>query len=145
MGRFDNTSRVMSGTWGQCWLDNELVAEVYKAAAKVSYNKTEIPICGQMGVDVKVTGYKGTGSLGMQKVNSRMGQVIGKAIRDGRDIRFTVILKLADPDSFGHERVRLKNVSFDDLTLMDWEAGTPGKIEAPFTFTDYDYLDEVDY
>ena len=49
----------------------------------MSYNKTEIPICGQMGVDVKVTGFKGTGSLGMRKVNSRMGQVIGKAIRDG--------------------------------------------------------------
>ena len=91
-----------------------------------------------------MTGYKGTGSVGMRKINSRMGNVIGKKIRDGHDVRFTIISKLADPDANGQERIRLKNVSFDDLTLADWEADTPGNIEAPFTFTDYEYLDSID-
>lgn len=79
----------------------------------------------------------------MHKVNTRMAGLIGRQIRQGHDPRFTVISKLDDPDSFGAERVVLKNVSFDDLTLADWEAGTAGKIEAPFTFTDYEFLDQI--
>ena len=145
MGKFDSAKRVMSGTWGEVWLDNEYVAEVYSFSAKISYNKQAVPRCGQMANDQKVTGYSGTGSMGMHKINSRMGLIMGEKIRNGQDVRFTIIGKLNDPDAYGQERIRLQNVSFDDLTLMDWEADTPGKIESPFTFTDYDYLDQVDY
>ena len=136
-------NRVISGTWGEVWLEGELAAEVYKCQAKASFTKDDIRICGQMAVDKKITGISHTGSLGMHKVNTRMAQLIGGQIRQGHDPRFTVISKLDDPDSFGAERVVLKNVSFDDLTLADWEAGTAGKIEAPFTFTDYEFLDQI--
>lgn len=145
MARFDSAKRVMSGTWGEVWLDNEYVAEAYRFSAKINYNKQAIPRCGSMANDQKVTGYSGTGTIGMRKVNSRMGILMADKIRNGQDVRFTVIAKLDDPDAYGAERIRLTNVSFDDLTLADWEADTPGNIEAPFTFTDYDYLDQVDY
>lgn len=143
MAKFDSAKRVMSGTWGEVWLDNEYVAEVYSFNAKISYNKQAIARCGQMANDQKVTGYSGSGSIGMHKINSRMIQLMGDKIRDGKDVRFTIIAKLDDPDAYGAERVRVSNVSFDDLTLADWQADTPGKVEAPFTFTDYDYLDSV--
>lgn len=143
MAKFDSAKRVMSGTWGEVWLDNEYVAEVYSFSAKISYSKQQIARCGQMANDQKVTGYSGSGSIGMHKINSRMIQLMGDKIRDGKDVRFTIIAKLDDPDAYGAERVRVSNVSFDDLTLADWQADTPGKVEAPFTFTDYDYLDSV--
>lgn len=139
----DSAKRVISGTWGQAWLDGTLVAETYGLQAKVSYNKEEINICGQMGVDSKVKSYKGTGSLRMHKVYSSMAKLIGDKSRNGEDVRFTIISKLKDPDSYGTERVTIKNVSFDDLTLADWEANTVGKVECPFTFTDYEYLDQI--
>ena len=144
MAKFDSAKRVMSGTWGEVWLDNEYVAEAYKFSAKISYNKQAIARCGQMANDQKVTGYSGTGSIGMHKINSRMGRLMGDKIRDGQDVRFTIIAKLDDPDAYGAERIRIENVSFDDLTLADWESDVPGKIESPFTFTDYEYLDAVD-
>ena len=143
MSKFDSAKRVMSGTWGEVWLDNEYVAEVYSFSAKISYSKQQIARCGQMANDQKVTGYSGSGSIGMHKINSRMIQLMGDKIRDGKDVRFTIIAKLDDPDAYGAERVRVSNVSFDDLTLAGWQADTPGKVEAPFTFTDYDYLDSV--
>lgn len=83
------------------------------------------------------------GSLTLYKVNTRMGIKIAQMIKDKKDIRFTVISKLADPDSFGAERVSLTGVSFDDLTLFDWEAQKPGETECPFTFTGYEYLDQI--
>ncbi|MBC5733944.1 phage tail tube protein [Lawsonibacter hominis] len=139
----DSAKRVISGTWGEVWLDSDKVSECYGLQAKVGFNKEDIALCGQMASDKKVTGIDCTGSLRMHKVNSRMAQVIGQYIRNGRDIRFTVISKLNDPDAYGAERVVLKNVSFNDLTLADWEAKSPGKVESPFTFTDYEFLDMI--
>ena len=140
----DNAKRAISGTWGEVWLNDDKVGECYGLQAKVSFNKEDVPMCGMMAVDKKVTSVSCTGSLKMYKVNSRMAGKIGKEIRNGKDVRFTVISKLADPDSYGAERVVLKNVSFDDVTLADWESKTIGKVEAPFTFTDYQYLDEIE-
>ncbi|MEM5818257.1 MAG: phage tail tube protein [Desulfitobacterium hafniense] len=140
----DSAKRVMSGTWGEVWLDNSYVGECYGMQAKVSFNKEDVQICGRMATDKKVSSISCTGSLRMHKVSSRMANAIGSSIRNGRDLRFVVISKLNDPDAYGAERVVLKNVSFDDLTLADWEVATNGKIEAPFTFTDYELLDAVE-
>lgn len=139
----DSAKRVISGTWGEVWLDGEKVSECYGLQAKVSFNKEDVPLCGKMASDKKVTSVDCTGSLRMHKVNSRMARVLGEYIRNGRDIRFTIVSKLADPDAYGAERVALKNVSFDDVTLADWEAKNVGKVESPFTFTDYEYLDMI--
>jgi hypothetical protein len=126
------------------WLDGELVGECYGPQAKSAFNREDVAQCGRMAVDSKIKSIKNTGSLRMHKVFSRMAVAIGGNIKNGRDVRFTVISKLADPDSYGAERIALKNVSFDDLTLADWEADNLGKVEAPFTFTDFEYLDLIE-
>ena len=139
----DSAKRVVSGTWGEVWLDGDKVSECYGLQAKASFNKEDIALCGQMASDKKVTSIDCTGSLRLHKVTSRMAQAIGENIRNGRDVRFTIVSKLKDPDAYGAERV-LRNVSFDDLTLADWEAKSVGKVECPFTFTDYEFLDVIE-
>lgn len=137
------TKRICNGTFGEIWLDGDLVAECKKAQAKVEFQKEEIKQCGNWYTDHKVTGVAGTGSLTLFKVNSRMGKKIQSAINNNIDLRFTIISKLADPDAYGSERVSISGVNFDDLTLFDWEAATPGEVEVPFTFTGYKYLDQI--
>ena len=139
----DSAKRVISGTWGEVWLEGDKVSECYGLQAKVSFNKEDVALCGQMASDKKVTSIECTGSLRMHKVTSRMALAIGENIRNGKDVRFTIVSKLKDPDAYGAERVVLSNVSFDDLTLADWEAKSVGKVECPFTFTDYEFLDEI--
>ena len=139
----DRATRVISGTWGELWLDADKVAECYGFQAKVAFNKEDIAMCGRMSTDKKVTSITCTGSLRMHKVTSRMARAIGENIRNGRDVRFTLVSKLKDPDAYGAERVVVKNVSFDDLTLADWEAKSVGRVEAPFSFTDYEFLDII--
>ena len=140
----DSAKRVVSGTWGEVWLDGDKVSECYGLQAKASFNKEDIALCGQMASDKKVTSIDCTGSLRLHKVTSRMAQAIGENIRNRRDVRFTIVSKLKDPDAYGAERVVLRNVSFDDLTLADWEAKSVGKVECPFTFTDYEFLDVIE-
>ena len=137
------TKRICNGTFGEIWLDGDYVAEIKKAQAKVVFNKEEIKQCGVFFTDSKVVGCKGTGSLTMFKVNTRMGRKIADMVSKKQDLRFTVVSKLADPDAYGAERVSLSGVQFDDLTLFDWEAQTPGEVEAPFIFTGYEYLDQI--
>ena len=139
----DSAKRVISGTFTEVWLDGEKVGEAYGIQAKVAFNKEDIPMCGTMAIDKKVTSYSGTGSLRMYKTNSRMAIKVGEVIRGGKDVRFTIISKVADPDAYGAERVAIYNVSFDDLTLADYEARGISKVEAPFTFTDFEMLDLI--
>lgn len=141
--KFDSARRVISGTWGEAWLNGEQVAECYGAQAKVVADKEKISRCGQLMDDHKVMGLSGTGSLRLHKVSSRMGILLAASMKDGSDPRFTVILKLADPDAWGAERIALYGVSFDDLTLADWEAKSAGKVECPFTFSDFELLDVI--
>lgn len=141
--KIDSAKRAIAGTWGQAWLSGELVAECYGGQAKVSADKEKVAMCGRLMDGHKVLGLSGTGSLRLHKVNSRMGQLLAQAMRDGSDPRFTLIFKLADPDAYGAERVALYDVSFDDLTLADFEAKSLGKVECPFTFEDFEFLDLI--
>lgn len=139
----DSAKRVINGTHGYLWLDGEMIAECYGFQAKYSFDKEDIVLCGQMATDKKITGMSGTGSMRLYKVYSRALSLIGDSIREGKDVRFTVITKLRDPDAYGTERIAIKNVSFDDLTLADWEAKNVGKVEMAFTFTDHEVLDSI--
>lgn len=139
----DSAKRVISGTFTEVWLDGEQVGEAYGIQLKVSFDKEDVPMCGVMGTDKKVVAYSCTGTLRMYKTNSRMATKVGENIRNGKDVRFTLISKVDDPDAYGAERVAAYNVSFDDLTLADYEARTIARVEAPFTFTDYELLDII--
>lgn len=143
MASMDRASRVFSGTYGKLWLDGERVGECYGAQGKVSTNKEKVFLDGVSAVDSKVTNIECTGSLRGYKISSRFLAKIGTALKNGIDLRFTIISEVADPDVTGAERIAIYNVSFDDLTLFDWEKGTAGKYETPFTFTDFEPLDTV--
>ena len=138
-----DAKRVINGTHGAVFLDGEEISEIKSFQAKLEFQKEEVKVVGQMATDTKYMGYTGKGSLSLHKVNSRMIKAIGQQIKEGKEPRFTVIGKLADPDADGVERIALNNVSFDDLTLFDFEVGALGQTECPFTFTDYDFLDLI--
>lgn len=135
-------NRVMSGTWGELWVNNEKWADLSGFQAKFTYNKSPVNICGAMAEDAKITSVKGTGSITVSKVYTRNIDA-ADALMEGHDVRATIVAKLADPDAYGAERVALYNVSFDDETIMDFQHGQLGKSTHPFTFTKREWLDVV--
>ena len=138
-----DATKVKNGTYGQVFLGDDEVSEMKAFQAKLEFQKEEIKVAGQMAVDTKLMSYTGKGSLQLHKVNSRMIKALFEQIKEGRDPRFTLIGKLADPNSEGAERIAIKNVSFDDLTLFDFEIGAVGQTECPFTFTDMEPIDLI--
>ena len=144
MARMIKTAkRTINGTWGEVWLDGEKIAECTACQLKVAKNKETIRLCGQFMDDSKATSGSGTGSLTLYKVDSGFIRR-QQGLQDGEDVRGTVISKLRDPDSYGAERVAIYNVSFDDLTLADWQAATVGTVTAAFTFSRYEFLDMIE-
>ena len=135
--------KIINGTHGTVFFDGEEVAEIKAFQAKLEFQKEEVKVAGKMETGTKYMGYSGKGSLQLHKVNSRMIKAIGESIKQGKEPRFTLIGKLSDPDADGVERIALNDVSFDDLTLFDFEVGALGQTECPFTFTDWNVLDLI--
>ena len=115
---------VRSGTWGALWMDGEQVAECYGFQLKINKNKGSL-----------------TGSVKLYNATSRLLEAEGRAMAAGEDIRHTIISNLDDPDNPRNQRIAVKGVIFDDLTLADWEAAKLGTIEAPFSAESYEILD----
>jgi hypothetical protein len=122
-------------------IDGEVVAEAYGCQIKVSKTKESIPRCGAFFEGNKVMGAKITGSVQLYNATSRLIQLEASNLKAGKDTRVTLISTLDDPDNPNPQRIQATGVSFDDVTLADWEAAKTGTITAPFTADDYDILE----
>ena len=136
--------RIINGTFGEVWMDGEKLSEARALQAVLEFNKEDINIAGRLGTDTKFMGYKGTGSVTLYKMNSRMLNKLSDKIKSGINPRVQILSALKDPAAYGAERVLIKDACFDDLTLANWEVSSNGEIECPFTFTDWDLLDTID-
>lgn len=134
---------IINGTWGEVWIDGDKVSECSAFQAKVTLEKADINICGKLAKAHKIIGTEGKGTMKLHKVSSRMIIKVSDNIKKGKETVCTVISKLADPDSYGAERVVVKDMTIDELTLADWEARKNGEESIPFTFTDWDFLDLI--
>ena len=127
----------------EVWINDELVDEIKAFQAKYEFDKEEVNIAGDMFTHYKVIGYNGSGSMTLNKTNSRMIKMLIEYVKEGLEPEITIVGKLADPGNEGSERISLSEVSFDDLTLFDFEVKTLGEVECPFTFTECAVLDSI--
>lgn len=136
--------RTINGTFGQLWIDDYDMTEVTALEAKVSLEKTEVNQVGSLAKGYKVTGIDCKGTIKCNKVTSYFINKLSDNIKNGKTTSCTIISKLADPDAFGSERIKLSGCTFDELTLANWEAKKLGEESIPFTFTGWELLDTID-
>ena len=143
MARYDERYAI-NGTYGEVFMEGELVREATGLKAEVQLEYLDVPMCGDWAKHQKVSGLNGNGSITMTKINSRMAILLSEKIKAGKTPVFTIVSKLKDPDSYGAERVVLKNCQFSSLMLADWSDNQIGQVTQPFTFTDWEYLDMIE-
>ena len=97
--------------------------------------------CRTLVAGKKMTAVSITGTIRIYNATSRLIKLEAEALKQGKDLRHTIISNLDDPDNADNQRIAVKGVSFDDLTLADWQAAQLGQIEAPFTAEDYTVMD----
>lgn len=133
----------INGTFSSVWVDNELWAETEAFEATVNIDYEDVNIAGSLATHKKQTGWNGTGSMTIKKINSRVNNKMAASIKTGQSPRMKIVGKLADPDSLGAERVAIHDVTFDSFTLMNFEQKTLISQELPFAFSDYELIDTI--
>lgn len=140
--KIDSSTRVINGLHGELWSDGVKWAEVDAFKVVVRKNKATILLCGHPVEGTKMTSVKNSGSISGFHVDSNAAAEIG-ATQEGKDVRHTLRGKLADPDAWGFETVNVYNVSFDELTAMDFQAGNVSKFNIPFTSGEIEFDDVI--
>lgn len=88
--------RVLNGASGTLRVDNQDIAEVTGITADVEIVREDVQ--WGLGVDSKIVGVKGSGTITVDKVYSRFTEVFEELLK-GKDKRFDVYTKSADPDA----------------------------------------------
>jgi hypothetical protein len=128
-------TRAILGTYGQVFIDGVWQTNINKLEASVEVEKRELKLAGMEWTVHKLGTKKGTGTMSGYKITSDM---INRGFT-----KFHIINKLADPESYGFERIRLLNCVPDKLQLANWTAGEEVLEETPFTFEGYELLDPI--
>lgn len=134
---------VINGTWGEVWVDTDYMAQVTALQAKFKLTKTDVQQTRTLSKGQKITGVEGTGTM---KLNHTSSYFVSKTLTDikqGKSTPVTITSNLDDPAVEGNERVKLTGVTFDEVTLADWEAGKLGEESIPFTFQDAELIDAI--
>lgn len=135
--------RAINGKWGELWIDNEKYNNVSECQGKVKADKVDVPMCGRPGKAKKNSGWEGTGTVKFTKIDSKLAKKVATAIKKCTALNSTIISKLTDPDAYGYESIVYYGVEFDESTLSDWATEKIVEESYPFTFTDFDFVNEI--
>jgi len=130
-----DAEKIIDGTYGELFLDGEWQTNINHLDAVVESQKREVKLSGDRWVRHRRGALRGSGTMSGFKVTSNMIQL-------GFE-KFEIISKLADPNAYGYERVRLKNCMVDRIQLANWTVDEDVTEEIPFTFEDYELLDPI--
>lgn len=130
-----DASRVCSGTYGKVYIDGEWQTQVSECTFDVEVDMKEILTCGSEWTGHKAGAKKGSGSIKEYKVTSDM---IERGFR-----KFEVISELDDPEAYGYERIRFKNVRVTKISLVNFKPGDIIENETPVVYDGYELLDKI--
>lgn len=143
MGKKQNANRVINGTFGSLWINTEKFANVKSFEAKISLNYEDVNFSEDLATHKKYMGWSGAGTAVLHKVDSAMAGMLADGIKSGELEAATMVAKLANPASYGAERVQLTGVYFDELMLLKFAAKEIQEESVPFTFDGYEFLDLI--
>lgn len=140
----------ISGKLGECYAtingSMEDMLYVTKIEAKMEKQKKEINVLGYPGSKNKSAGWKGSGTCTLYYITSLFRKLMLEYMNTGKDFYFDMYILNDDPSSgAGRQKIWLKNVNFDGITLamLDVE-NTELSEEVSFTFDGAELIEEFD-
>ena len=130
--------QIWLGTWGKVWVDGELLSEATAFRAEVTMSYEDVTRVQNMMTGHKLTSMAGEGEITLHKVDSFILNKVSAKAKRGILPDITIESSWDDPNSNGEQRIAVKHVKFEKMTLIDWEAGNIGEESYSFTFSDYD-------
>lgn len=140
-----DAKRVISGNYSFVYdQDGNWLTNISKVEANIEIGMEEVKLAGTRWLGNKTTTLKGSGSLSGYMVTSEWVEKMGQVTDDVSSPFVTeIVVKLDDPESFGAYRVRLKNVTFDNIPVINAEVGSIVEQEFTFVFSGYEVIDGI--
>lgn len=123
-------SRIINGSYGEIHLDGKWLTSFTSCEVKEEYEWSELKLSGDRRIKHKLAGVKGSGTLKGYKVTSDLQA----ALLGNPTGQFQIISKLADPESYGTERIRINKVKFTTSPLITWKTGEMVEEEWQFVY-----------
>lgn len=136
--------QVINGTYGEAWFGSEYLATLTKASAKLAISYEDVTTPRKLTKGKKMVGLEGTGEVEIEKVTSVGARFMNDQLMNGKQPVVDIMMKLDDPDAIGAERVMLKSCTFNELGLIDFEAGATGKENFSFNFESWEFYDLIE-
>lgn len=137
------SNKIINGTFGSVWINGEKWQDIESLEIKVTLEYEDVNMSEDLATHKKLTGWTGEGSMSVKKVYSRGANLLAAATKAGQVPNITIVSKLADPDSYGTERISVSEVTFNEFLLTKFEQKTLGAEELSFNFADFDLLDTI--
>ena len=142
MQKFDQ-NKIIRGTHGKVWVDNERLANVKSFEAKATINYEDVYVNGDYATKKRYMGYAIAGTMTLHKYDSYIIDKYKAGVMTGELPDMTVVAALDDPTGYGAERVKLTDVLLDEITLNKFENATVLEEEVPFTAGSFEFLDTI--
>ena len=139
---FDH-NRVIRGTHGKVWVNNQIMADVKSFEAKAAIDYEDMDVNGDYGRKKRYMGYSISGTMTLHKFDSYIVNLYKSGVMTGELPEIKIVAALADPTAYGTERVALYYVHLDEITLNKFENRTVIEEEVPFTAGSYEFLDTI--
>lgn len=139
-----NHNKVLRGTFGKVWVDDERLSNVKSFEAKASIDYEDMSINGEFGTKKRYMGYSISGTMTLHKFDSFILRKYQAGLMTGELPDITIDVILDDPTAYGREQVRLLDVALDEITLSKFENKTLTEEEVPFTAGSYKFLDLIE-
>lgn len=137
-------NRIINGTHGKLTWDADKLGNVKNFEVKIGLNYEEVNISEELSPSQKYMGYTVTGTIVMHKIDSFAAAKLSDMVQSGVMEEGALIGALEDPAAYGHERVEVTGITFDEFTLMKFETNTVGEEELPFKGRAYRFLDKIE-
>lgn len=135
--------QILSAKYGEIYINGEKILELKSAEIKLSINYVDVEVAGDYKPYRKYDGYEISGSITINKVDSKFSKLLLEGITNGYmpDIRMQSIL--TDKAFKGSEAVALYGVTFDEITITKIDKGGFEQ-ELPFKATSIEAIETLE-
>jgi hypothetical protein len=113
--------------------------------ATITKKKVDVPILGKTNTPQRAAGWSGTGTMTVYYVTSVFRKLMRDYIKTGQDFWFTLSVTNEQPGSAaGVQTAELIDCNLDSIIAARFDSTSDDMLEEemPFTFNDYELLDE---
>lgn len=142
MAKNQGDTKVINSRYGVVYFNGDKVATLTKASVKITLNYEDINEAGSLKTYRKLIGNEISGSLTLNKVDSKFSKIIADSVKNGYAPEINIQCMTNDKAFSGQEVLALYGVTLEELELFKVDGIF--EQELPFKAVSFELLEEME-